>query len=193
MKCNASVHFSKVDNSAHVSLCWLKIVLRLISRTKAWAGNSYWRERLSAIDLLIRIGCFVKEKNLVYVWNAADLNWLLNCTDPCPAVRIPWLELRFSFTMTKLEIIIKWSGQTLKFRLCSKVVEQSLHHPKVNGLSPAITAGENGKEVLLRYGRHDTLHYDTQHNNKWNATLRIMVEFCCASVMYAKCFGCWLS
>ncbi len=40
-------------------------------------GNSYWRERLSTVDLLIKMGCFVKKENLVPVWKAADLNSLV--------------------------------------------------------------------------------------------------------------------
>ncbi len=37
-------------------------------------GNPYWRERLSTVDLLIRIGCFVKLKNVVSVRKAADMS-----------------------------------------------------------------------------------------------------------------------
>ncbi len=39
--------------------------------------NSYCRGRVRTVDLLIKIGCFIKKKNLVSVWKAADLNSLV--------------------------------------------------------------------------------------------------------------------
>jgi hypothetical protein len=45
-------------------------------------GNSYWRERLSTVDLLIKIGCFVKKKKIVSVRKAADLKYLVQGGQP---------------------------------------------------------------------------------------------------------------
>ncbi len=40
-------------------------------------GNSYGRGGLSTVGLRIKIGCFVKKKNVASVWKGADLNWLV--------------------------------------------------------------------------------------------------------------------
>jgi hypothetical protein len=40
-------------------------------------GNPYWRGRLSTVDLLIKIACFGRQKNIVSVWKAADTNELV--------------------------------------------------------------------------------------------------------------------
>ncbi len=60
------------------------------------SGNPCWRGRLSTVDLLIKMGCFVKKENIALVWKAADLEETrkykeVNCTDPSPSVRIPSL------------------------------------------------------------------------------------------------------
>ena len=41
------------------------------------SGNPYWSGRFSTVDLLIKIGCFVKIKNIVSVWKATDLSYLV--------------------------------------------------------------------------------------------------------------------
>jgi hypothetical protein len=37
-------------------------------------GNTYWRGRLSTVDLLIKVACFVKKINNVNKSKAADQN-----------------------------------------------------------------------------------------------------------------------
>jgi hypothetical protein len=37
-------------------------------------GKSYRRERLSTVDLLVKIACFMKEKNNISALKAADFN-----------------------------------------------------------------------------------------------------------------------
>ncbi len=58
------------------------------------SGNPYWRGRLSKVDLLIKIACFVK--NICSALKAADMNKLVQGgqhTDHSPSVRIPWFNI----------------------------------------------------------------------------------------------------
>jgi len=45
-------------------------------------GKPYWWGRLSTVDLLITIGCFVEKKNIASAWKAADLNRLVQGGQP---------------------------------------------------------------------------------------------------------------
>ncbi len=56
--------------------------ISLMPGSSKWAplactGKAYWRERLSTVDLQIKISCFVERKNIVTIWKLADLNWLV--------------------------------------------------------------------------------------------------------------------
>ncbi len=53
------------------------------------------------VDHLIMIDCFVKKKYSVTEWKAADMNKEVNCTDPYPSVRIPWLNQQ-KITLTRI-------------------------------------------------------------------------------------------
>ncbi len=53
-------------------------------------GKSYWRGRLSTVDLLIKVGCFVMKENKVSEWKGADINKEVNRTKLSPSVRLPW-------------------------------------------------------------------------------------------------------
>jgi hypothetical protein len=63
------------------------------------AGNTYWKERLSTVDLLINIGCFIKKRSMFKVWKATHLNELVQGGQlywSFPSVRIPCSELDFA-------------------------------------------------------------------------------------------------
>ncbi len=69
------------------------ITLTLEKLTWLCPGIPYWTGRLSTVDLLIKIGCFVKNKNIVSIWK--QLLWTsyykeANSIDPSPSVWIPW-------------------------------------------------------------------------------------------------------
>jgi hypothetical protein len=47
--------------------------------------------RLSTVDLLIKLGCFVKKEHKVLELKGADLNKEVKCTEPSTSIRLPWL------------------------------------------------------------------------------------------------------
>ncbi len=69
--------------------------IRLQRHRRQKPGNSYRRESLNTIDLLIKIGYFVKKKIYSFSLKASWINWFkeVNCTDPSLSVRIPCRNL----------------------------------------------------------------------------------------------------
>ncbi len=66
-----------------ISICWFNNIWNIafvLEYLWVWIwvlpGNSYWRGRLSTVDLLIKRSYFIKKEKIVSVWKAADLNWL---------------------------------------------------------------------------------------------------------------------
>ncbi len=66
-----------------------------------YQGNPYWRERLSTLDLLVKITCFVKR--LIYIfsikssWSELVNTKEVNCINPSRSVRIPCLTFYLYF------------------------------------------------------------------------------------------------
>ncbi len=58
--------------------------------------REYWVGRLSALDILIKVACFVKwyivfkYKNEI---NETTQYKEVKCTDPSPSLRFPWLNI----------------------------------------------------------------------------------------------------
>jgi hypothetical protein len=54
----------------------------------------YWRERISTVDLLIKIGCFVKKGKIEFQFEKQLRKTSkfkeVNRTDPSPSERLPW-------------------------------------------------------------------------------------------------------
>ncbi len=70
-------------------------------KTSVKAGNPYWRGSLSTVNLLFKITCFLRRKNIFFVFRAARLKYFVKgggpYTDPSPSIRVPWPKLHNIF------------------------------------------------------------------------------------------------
>jgi hypothetical protein len=71
---------SGVVEKRRIVSCWK--VEAPMAAWNDWTGNPYWWGRLSALDVLVKIGCFVKKKYIASAWKEADLNQLVQGGQP---------------------------------------------------------------------------------------------------------------
>ncbi len=69
--------------------------------------NPYWRGRLGTIDLLIKTGCFVREKNIVSLWEVSS--WSEQISTRRSTVLILLLQLGFPASTHRNLIHTEWS------------------------------------------------------------------------------------
>ncbi len=83
------------DKSFIVWIYWQFVLQTLPSIVRGTPGNTIWRGRLSTVDLLIEVTCFVKWYIKFSVEKAATINWLVeevNGTEPSPSLSFPWVH-----------------------------------------------------------------------------------------------------
>jgi hypothetical protein len=71
-----------------IEVNFVKIIMKI------HPGKSYWRGRLSTVDLLVLISwdqlLFYFEYNVYFFYKTIYQNKEVNCTEPFPLIRIPW-------------------------------------------------------------------------------------------------------
>ncbi len=94
MSCANSGHITKLKQSIFsLGYLWEDVIGCAGYKVLAGAGNTNWGGKLSTIDLLIKVDCFVKKENIIFNIKQADLNWL---------VQGSWLYWTFPFSKTSL-------------------------------------------------------------------------------------------
>ncbi len=63
----------------------------LLSWMEVVAGNTNWKGRLSTVDLLTKVACFVEKVIMFALEKGAELNELVRQLYPSPLERFPWL------------------------------------------------------------------------------------------------------